>query len=151
MRRTCALTNHVRTRGVVTHLESLIYKRYLFLQTVCRVADDWPTAIDLSRDHKPTDEKEKVRVEKAGGYIHQDRIDGVREFASHWFFFEIQLLITRFLSVLRSVHIQRIVWMFHHSITTTPLSLLRDHSPVCILLALGCFLSRGCFASDGII
>lgn len=94
--RTHAFTNYVQTTGIAPHIQSCNCERYFLVQTVCRVADGWPTAIDLSRDHKPTDEKEKARVEKAGGYIHQERIDGVREFANHWFLFEIQLLLTCF-------------------------------------------------------
>jgi len=33
-------------------------------------------AEELSKDHKPKNEKEKERIEKAGGYVHEGRING---------------------------------------------------------------------------
>lgn len=33
-------------------------------------------AQELSRDHKPDDKAEKARIEKAGGEIHEGRING---------------------------------------------------------------------------
>ena len=33
-------------------------------------------AIDLSRDHKPTDEDERARIMKAGGFVSEGRVNG---------------------------------------------------------------------------
>uniref|UniRef100_A0A7S0T394 protein-serine/threonine phosphatase n=1 Tax=Mantoniella antarctica TaxID=81844 RepID=A0A7S0T394_9CHLO len=34
------------------------------------------TAVEMSRDHKPTDEDERARIQKAGGFVQEGRVNG---------------------------------------------------------------------------
>jgi len=44
---------------------------------LCKDKDGWPTAYDLSTDHKPTDKVEVERIQAAGGSIIDGRVQGL--------------------------------------------------------------------------